>query len=449
MSDTDVKEAPAPSAPPERKPRLLLVDDEINVLRSLQRLLRPLGAEIETTASGVEALIHFSEHPFDLIVSDMCMPEMSGAELLAQIATQWPATIRILLTGNSDVEAAIQAVNQGRIYHYATKPWDNREFLLLIHKALEKKRLEDAQQRLHAELAEKNRQLAEWNSTLEEKVRQRTAKLRRSMERLNLANEQLRHQFYEIIKVLSQIIELHPSNQPGLAKTIADQSKRIGEEMGMSGGQLQNLLFACLLFQLGRITLPERLNDQAFYRLEPYERQRVLEHAQIGEGLLNHIAALQEVAVIIRAQHEKYDGTGVPDGLRGKQIPLGARILAVVRDYNLQQRGIMTGQSKNVADSQRYIERNINTYYDAEVVETLFRVMGRVRQGDYQPMVLVKPEQLRPGMEVIDVRDRISGRVYLRGGTLDKGYIDRILELWHEVGVKMEIRIKAQLFKGL
>lgn len=112
-----------------RPARLLLVDDEQNILKSLRRLFRGDEFTVHLANNGEEALGILEQQQIDLIISDMRMPHMDGAELLSRAALKWPEVVRILLTGFADMESTIVAVNQGKIYSYCQKPWDDQELV--------------------------------------------------------------------------------------------------------------------------------------------------------------------------------------------------------------------------------------------------------------------------------------------------------------------------------
>lgn len=114
---------------------LLLVDDEQNILRSLRRLLRSDGYTIHTASSGKEGLEILKEHSVCVILSDMCMPEMSGAEFLAKVKEQYPETIRLMLSGYTDLTSVTDAINQGAIFKFLTKPWEDDEIKQSISEA--------------------------------------------------------------------------------------------------------------------------------------------------------------------------------------------------------------------------------------------------------------------------------------------------------------------------
>jgi len=161
----------------ERKHTILAVDDEENILRALKRVFRRDGYQVITATSGQQGLSLLSEHRVSLIISDQRMPGMIGAEFLARAKGVQPHALRIMLTGHPDLAAATQAINEGEIWRYLTKPWDDEQLRLTVREALEHHDLAAANRRLTAQLKLKNRQLEELNASLEEKVRQRTHEL--------------------------------------------------------------------------------------------------------------------------------------------------------------------------------------------------------------------------------------------------------------------------------
>src|SRR5471032_395810 len=149
------------------KPRVLLVDDEESILNSLRRLLRSQGYELFLADSGARALEIMAEQPIDLVISDARMPNMDGATLLARIHALYPACLRILLTGYADLDMIAKAINEGRIYRYLSKPWNDEELLMTITQGLAFQHSERERQRLQLLVSEQNRQLQSLNSTLE------------------------------------------------------------------------------------------------------------------------------------------------------------------------------------------------------------------------------------------------------------------------------------------
>jgi DNA-binding NtrC family response regulator len=158
--------------------KILCVDDEPNILSSLRRMLSLEGFEVFTAESGAEALKLLAQHPMNVIISDMQMPQMNGTELLAKVGQQWPQTMRLMLTGASDVSGAIEAINQGAIYRYTAKPWNDEELLSTIKSAIAYGALANEHDRLQALTESQKKSLNEMVDTLESRVQERTKDLR-------------------------------------------------------------------------------------------------------------------------------------------------------------------------------------------------------------------------------------------------------------------------------
>lgn len=164
-------------APPAR---ILCVDDEPSILSALKRVFRPHGYEVLTAGSGAEGLALLAQNPVDLVISDMRMPQMDGAQFLEQVFAYWPQTQRILLTGYADANATVAAINLGHIWRYVAKPWNDAELVAAVQQALAHSRLARENAALVALTQRQNEELRQLNAGLEEKVAARTAELRQT-----------------------------------------------------------------------------------------------------------------------------------------------------------------------------------------------------------------------------------------------------------------------------
>jgi CheY-like chemotaxis protein len=153
---------------PSKNRRVLLVDDEERVISSLCRLFRREGYELVVATSGPDALRLLAASPVQLVISDHRMPGMTGIELLREIRARWPDTVRIILSGYSDVSTIIAAVNEGEIYKFITKPWNDEEIRLHVRRAIEQHELQKDNQRLAREIEVQNDRLRELNAILEQ-----------------------------------------------------------------------------------------------------------------------------------------------------------------------------------------------------------------------------------------------------------------------------------------
>jgi CheY-like chemotaxis protein len=221
--------------------KLLFVDDEPNVLSALSRLLRRDGHEILTAVGGREALALLEDHDVAVIVSDQRMPAMTGAELLTECRRLRPDSVRIMLTAYADIDATIQAINEGGIFRYITKPWNDDELRWVIQQALAWRAMVAQNRQLLTELQLKNQALAQLNQALEEKVQERTLELRLRVQELEGKDEITRHMLTVhpldetlemILDVLSRVLGL------GLAvlHLMEGEQLRPAAARGLSGG---------------------------------------------------------------------------------------------------------------------------------------------------------------------------------------------------------------------
>jgi response regulator RpfG family c-di-GMP phosphodiesterase len=315
---------------------VLAVDDEPNILSALRRLLRSTGWRLLTAANAAEALALLAAEPVDAVLSDMRMPGMDGVQLLERVSLGWPQTARLLLTGQADLGSTIDAINRGRLHRFISKPWHDDELLLTLRQVAETQQLEACKQALERLTQVQNDELKALNASLEARVAVRT-------DELAAANERVKRNYLTSIKAFTALIELRGSAQMGHARQVADLSRRIAQAMALDAGSTHDLAIAALLHDIGHIGLSDAVLARPVSRLDSDELRRYRLHPVLGEQALLASDDMQGVAPLIRAHHERWDGQGFPDGLRGEAIPLGARILSVADSFEDLRHGRIDG----------------------------------------------------------------------------------------------------------
>lgn len=390
VAPSAVATTPATPAATEAPWRILCVDDEANILSSLRRLFRQNGFSISIAPSGAEGLKFLETETFDLVISDMRMPEMDGARFLEQVFLRYPETVRILLTGYADISSTIEAVNKGQIYRYVSKPWNDMDLLHTVRQALDLKALQREKLRLEALTARQNNELKALNLSLEEKVQVRT-------QELALANEKLKGSFITSVKVFANLIELREGNLAGHSRRVADLGRKIANKLGLSPKEAQDVFLAGLLHDIGKIGLPDHLLAKAVTQMTGEDLGAYRKHPVKGEQSLMALEELRGAAKLIRAHHERFDGQGFPEGLTGLAIELGARILAVANDYDGLQIGIVTPRRLSPEDAKKLVADSRGKRYDPAVVDAFLNVLCGV-----EPMrsaeIAVPVADLKPGM---------------------------------------------------
>ncbi len=417
----------------KRSPTLLCVDDERNILNALKRLFRTEKYKVVVAESGAEGLKILESEPVDVVVSDMRMPEMDGAQFLEQVAKRWPQTMRVLLTGYADIESTIAAVNKGKIFQYVSKPWNDEDIKLVIRRALEVKFLEQEQKRLERLTKKQNEELRHLNENLEKMVEARTSEVQQTADMLDLAYEELKQSYAVAVEVFADLLELREGIGSGHSRRVAEYARLIATELGLEEHDLQDVYFAALLHDIGKITLSDSVLSRPYLSLPDKERKKMEEHSLIGERALLALEPLQTAARMIRHHHERYDGEGYPDRLAGEAIPLGARILAVASDYDALRLGTLAEGLFTDDEARSYIEKNGETRYDPRVVDAFLKAVGPQGEVDDSDEIRLMTKDLKEGMVLSRDLVHFDGMLLLRAGyEVKPAVIQKLLEFERE-----------------
>ncbi len=426
---------PAASPPQTAGWTVLCVDDEPSILSALKRVLRAEDCKLLQAGSGAEALALLEQQPVDVVVSDMRMPGMDGAELLARVRERWPATSRILLTGYADMKATIAAINEGQIYRYIHKPWEENELRLTVRQAAERRMLERERDALQALTQAQNEELRSLNAGLELRVQERTAELRQ-------ANDRLRRNYLTSIKIFSNLMELRSGVLAGHGKRSAHLARKVAAAMGMQEDAVQDVFVASLLHDVGFMALPDSILSKPVGKLSAPEMALYQRHPVLGAQSFMALDDHQAVAALIRSHHERFDGAGFPDQLKGADIELGARILAVVDTYDDLMHGHMTGAALNEAEARTLLQRGRGTQFDPEVLDVFLQI---TLEDKPRPVRLeaIAPENLQPGMALgKDLLSREGVLLLSAGHVLSADMIGRIRRYEKTEGLQLALDIR-------
>ena len=302
---------------------VLFIDDEANILKSLQRLFRNEPCRVITATRGSDALeIVDREHP-QVVVSDQRMPEISGVDLLQSVRKRYPDVIRILLTGYTEMNVAVEAINRGEIFRLVTKPWNDEELKATLRQAFDTHDLKSEIRRLNQVTREQNLKLQELNRDLELTVRDRTKQLFDKHQELRIA-------YIQTIKALAEAVDAKDPYTRGHSERVGVYASKIGRELGLPKDQIERVYIAGLLHDLGKIGIrdsviqkPDKLTDEEYAEIK--------QHPVIGARILQQVEFLADVVPCVRHHHEWYDGSarGYPERLAGDRIPLPSRIILV------------------------------------------------------------------------------------------------------------------------
>jgi response regulator RpfG family c-di-GMP phosphodiesterase len=440
MSETDVKDSEK-SIPT----KILCVDDEKNILVSLKRLFRKEGYEIHIAESGMEGLEVLKKEDIELIISDMRMPNMDGAEFLSQAKELKPKIPSILLTGFSDQESTIRAINKGQISAYVSKPWEDNDVRLKVSSLLKISRLEREKERLLLLTHKQNKQLRDWNKTLEDKVRARVRELKEAEFMIDKAYQELRDSYDSVVKLLSHAICARENifsrdypDLPALATQLAEAAE-------LSEYMVKQIYYSSLLFELGKLALPEKLLVTPIKLLDVEEVEQFMNYPEIGANVLKDISSFTDTARIIEHHYEYLDGSGAPDALKGADIPIGCKVLSIVKDYYLLQSGKYDGINYTARDARKFIVDRKGKLYDESLVKLFFEI---AKQHEIKTEAveehMVSSMQLMPAMVLSRDCANSRGLMLLKKGTvLDENTIDKLISFEKVYDCPLRIYIKG------
>lgn len=411
--------------------RILFVDDEVPILNALKRLMRRHEYLCWFASSAEEGLQVMEAHNIDLVISDMRMPVTDGAAFLQEVRRRWPFSVRFLMTGYSDMNAALDALNLGGINRYISKPWDDEGLVDAINEGLRIRRLEREKKRLLDQTRRQNQELETLNKDLEIRVAKRTRQVQATSNQLKKAFRQLEKSYDAFVRIFSSVIASRPHLIKGHSREVADLAGQLGRSLEAEAVQVQYLYYAALLHELGKLNLP----DDVLARSEVHLTHRDLEEYQryplLGEMALMPIKALRTSARLIRHHNEHFDGSGYPEGLRGEHIPLGSRVVKVARDFIGYQTDLLREKPFTAREAYAHMLVHSGHRYDPRVLDALEPMVAdfsftRLQLNEKQLSV----SELMP--DAVLTRDLVSARgilLMVKGTRLTSSNIHRLQQI--------------------
>jgi putative nucleotidyltransferase with HDIG domain len=326
--------------------RILVVDDEEAIREIVTSMLTSANYQCRQAASGLEALALLdSGEEFELMLSDLMMAGLDGIGLLERSKEKYPDMPVVMVTAVHDISVALAAIRNGA-YDYLLKPFEREQLLATARRALENRRLKL-----------ENRT---YQTNLEALVTARTEQLRKAMTTLERS--------YDItLEALGDALDLKDAETEGHSKRVTAFTIAIARHMGLSADQIRIIARGAFLHDIGKMAIPDAILRKPG-ALDPDEVAIMREHCYRGYQLLKRIPFLGEASQIVYSHQERFDGTGYPRGLKGEEIPLGARIFSVADtlDAITSDRPYRPAQSVKAAKEE--IQRWSGRQFDPEVV---------------------------------------------------------------------------------
>jgi putative two-component system response regulator len=328
--------------------RCLVVDDEPRLRQVLLHLMRGDGFTCSEAGNGLEALEALEAQPVHLLMSDMRMPRMDGIELLKRVRDRWPDTAVVMITAVADVEVAVTCLAMGAM-DYLTKPFHLEEVRARVRQALEKRRL-----------VLENR---DYQSQLEKRVA--------------IQARRLEEQFLASIQALADSLEVKDAYTRGHSVRVSQYSVSIARALNLEEEIIRQIELGGHVHDIGKIGVREGVLNKPG-PLTDDEYQHIMTHPVVGHRILSRVLADAQVALnVVRSHHERVDGTGVPDGMRGEDIPLEARIVAVADAFDAMMSGRPYRNSEMTVDQAlAELARNAGAQFDRRVVEATLQAFA-------------------------------------------------------------------------
>ena len=344
---------------PGQQEHILVVDDESAVLAVLVSLLERSGYDVSAASNSEQALLHLQDDPgCQLVLSDVMMPGGDGLSLLDVICRDFPGVSVVMLTAMQDVHVATSAFRRGAI-DYVLKPFDRGQLLAVVHRALE-----------HSHLLKQN---AAYRQNLEEIISTRTSRLRATM-------QDLERSYDFTLEAMGDALDLRDAETEGHSRRVTAYTISLAREIGLDTERLRIIARGAFLHDIGKIATPDAILLKPG-KLTPEETAIMREHCTRGYEMVYKIPFLREAAEIVYAHQESFDGTGYPRGLRGEEIPLGARIFAIADTLDAMTSDRPYRKGRSFAEARAEILRCSGTQFDPAIVKVFIAMPDDLWSG--------------------------------------------------------------------
>lgn len=333
------------------KERVLVVDDEEAIREVVSTLLEAQGYRCTPCSNGKIALDAFGKDSFDLVLSDIVMPEMDGLKLLAQLRSLDPDVPVIMVTAMHDISIALEAIRAGA-YDYILKPFEKDQLHLSVRRALE-----------HRRLVLENRT---YQTELENLVSERT-------QQLSVALQDLEQSYDYTLEALGGALDAKDAETEGHCQRVTAFTITMAKAMGVDKGQLRHIARGAFLHDIGKMGIPDHILRKPG-PLTSEEREIMRRHCEIGYAVLERIPFLKEAAEIVLSHQECYDGSGYPRGLKGEQIPLGARIFAIADTLDAMISDRPYRKAMPISAVREEVRKYSGRQFDPRVAEVFFSI---------------------------------------------------------------------------
>jgi putative nucleotidyltransferase with HDIG domain len=336
--------------------RILVVDDEETIREIVCSMLGGAHFQTRQAASGIEALsILESGDPFDLVLSDLMMAEMDGIALLERAKERYPDMPIVMVTAVHDIQVALQALRNGA-YDYLLKPFEREQLLATVRRALENRRLK--------------RENDAYRTNLETLVAARTQQWKAALSNLEKS--------YDItLEALGDALDLKDAETEGHSRRVTAYTIAIARKMGLAKEEVDVIARGAFLHDIGKMAIPDDILRKPG-KLTVQEMDIMKEHCYRGYKIISRIPFLAEAAEIVYSHQEFYDGTGYPRGLKGEEIPLGARIFAIADTLDAMRSDRPYRKAQSIQAARKEIGAWSGRQFDPQIVKVFLEMPDNI-----------------------------------------------------------------------
>jgi len=315
---------------------VLVIEDDIQYGQMLREALEHFGYRVHLSFSATGGLDIIRQNKVDIVISDINMPGVNGIELAKKVMAMYLDIPVVLVTGVHDLSLVKHALKLG-VSDYIVKPIKIDEIPVVIERNLERKRLEAR------------------------RIQENKAEI-----------------LFKALKALMRALDAKDPYTSGHSQRVVRLAMRMAEELQLDPDKKFTLMLAAYLHDIGKIGMPDHILHKAS-SLEDYELRKAKDHPIIGSQIIGEIEELSEVASIVRHHHERYDGTGYPDGLKGEAIPFFSRLLAIIDAYEALVSDRVYRKAVEHESALQEIRKNAGSQFDPHLVEVFIRVLKKYR----------------------------------------------------------------------
>ena len=336
--------------------RILVVDDEETIREIVCSTLSGAHFQTRAAANGIEALaVLESGDEFDLVLSDLMMAEMDGIALLERAKERYPDMPIVMVTAVHDIGIALQALRNGA-YDYLLKPFEREQLLATVRRALENRRLK--------------RENDAYRTNLEALVAARTQQWKAALSDLERS--------YDItLAALGDALDLKDKETEGHSRRVTAYTIAIARKMGLPKEEIKVIARGSFLHDIGKIAIPDGILLKPG-KLTDEEMATMREHCYLGYRIISRIPFLAEAAEIVYSHQERYDGLGYPRGLKGDEIPLGARMFSVADTLDAMTTTRVYRPAQSFEAARKEIELWSGRQFDPQIVKVFLDMPGNI-----------------------------------------------------------------------